>query len=106
MVTDGSRETRPNVLVARMKRSAYLINTSWGAVIDEHGLAWALRERLIAGVTLDAHEHEPQVHPDCRALNNIVLVPHLGSGTRETRKAMADLAVANLVSTLSGVSRP
>ena len=101
-LSDATRHLIDRRRLARMKRSAYLVNTSRGAVIDEDALAWALHERLIAGAALDVHEHEPQVHPGFRALDNIVLIPHLGSGTRETRKAMADLAVANVVSVLSG----
>ncbi|MQA29524.1 MAG: D-glycerate dehydrogenase [Luteitalea sp.] len=87
---------------ARMKRSAYLINTSRGPVIDEGALAWALQQRLIAGAALDVYENEPAVHPDLLSLENVLLVPHLGSGTTETRTAMADLAVANVVAVLSG----
>ena len=85
-----------------MKRSAYLINTSRGPVIDEEALAWALEHRLIAGAALDVYEHEPEVHPDLLPLENVLLVPHLGSGTIETRTAMADLAVDNVVAVLSG----
>ena len=85
-----------------MKRSAYLINTARGPVIDEEALAWALRERLIAGAALDVYEQEPVVHADLLGLENVLLVPHLGSGTTETRTAMADLAVRNVVAVLSG----
>jgi glyoxylate reductase len=85
-----------------MKRSAYLINTARGPVVDEAALAWALRERLIAGAALDVYEEEPIVHPDLLILENVLLVPHLGSGTTETRTAMADLAVSNVVAVLSG----
>jgi glyoxylate reductase len=85
-----------------MKRSAYLINTSRGPVVDEEALAWALKERLIAGAALDVYEREPVVHPDLLGLENALLVPHLGSGTIETRTAMADLAVNNVVAVLSG----
>jgi glyoxylate reductase len=88
--------------LARMKRSAYLINTARGPVIDEAALAWALEQRLIAGAALDVYEHEPSVHPDLLPLENALLVPHLGSGTTETRTAMADLAVSNVVAVLSG----
>jgi glyoxylate reductase len=88
--------------LARMKRSAYLINTSRGPVVDEEALAWALGEHLIAGAALDVYEHEPQVHADLLRLENVLLVPHLGSATRETRTAMADLAVANVLAVLSG----
>jgi glyoxylate reductase len=88
--------------LARMKRSAYLINTSRGPVIDEAALAWALQQHLIAGAALDVYEHEPAIHPDLLPLENVLLVPHLGSGTTETRTAMADLAVDNVLAVLSG----
>jgi len=90
--------------LARMKRSAYLINTARGPVIDEEALAWALQQRLIAGAALDVYEREPIIHPDLFPLENVLLVPHLGSGTTETRTAMADLAVDNVVAVLSGRS--
>lgn len=88
--------------LARMKRSAYLINTARGPVVDEEALAWALQQRLIAGAALDVYEREPIVHPDLFPLENVLLVPHLGSGTTETRTAMADLAADNVVAVLSG----
>jgi glyoxylate reductase len=89
-------------LLARMKRSAYLINTARGPVVDEDALAWALEARLIAGAALDVYEEEPVVHPGLLALDNVLLVPHLGSGTTETRTAMADLAARNVVEVLAG----
>jgi glyoxylate reductase len=85
-----------------MKRSALLVNTARGAIIDEAGLAWALQERLIAGAALDVYEDEPRVHPDLLNLDNVLLAPHLGSATRETRTAMADLAVRNVLAVLGG----
>ena len=88
--------------LARMKRSAYLINTARGPVVDEKALAWALRTRIIAGAGLDVFEHEPNVEPELLTLENVMLVPHLGSGTVETRTAMADLAVRNVEAVLSG----
>jgi len=88
--------------LARMKRTAYLVNTSRGPVVDEEGLAWALREGLIAGAGLDVFEREPVVHPDVLGLENVVLAPHLGSATTETRTAMADLAVSNVLAVLAG----
>ena len=88
--------------LARMKRSAYLINTSRGPVVDEAALAWALKSRLIAGAALDVYEQEPRVHADLLALDNVLLAPHLGSATTETRTAMADLAVQNVAAVLSG----
>ena len=88
--------------LARMKRSAYLINTSRGPVVDEKALAWALKNRIISGAALDVYEDEPQVHPDLLTLENVVLAPHLGSATTETRTAMADLAVRNAIAVLTG----
>jgi glyoxylate reductase len=88
--------------LARMKRGAYLINTSRGPVVDEKALAWALRTRLIAGAGLDVFENEPKVEPELLTLENVMLVPHLGSGTVETRTAMADLAVRNVAAVLAG----
>jgi glyoxylate reductase len=88
--------------LTRMKRSAYLVNTSRGPVVEEEALAWALQQRLIAGAALDVFEKEPGVHPDLLPLENVLLVPHLGSATTETRTAMANLAVDNVVAVLAG----
>jgi glyoxylate reductase len=88
--------------LARMKRSAYLINTSRGPVVDEEALGWALEQHLLAGAALDVYEQEPVVHPSLLRLENVLLVPHLGSGTSETRAAMANLAVDNVVAVLGG----
>ena len=86
----------------RMKRTALLVNTARGALVDEAALAWALGERLIAGAALDVYEHEPRVHADLLAFENVLLAPHIGSATRETRTAMAELAVRNVIAVLSG----
>ena len=88
--------------LSRMKRSAYLINTSRGPVVDEDALAWALGEGIIKGAGLDVYEEEPNVHPGLLKLENVVLVPHLASATTETRAAMYDLAARNVVNVLSG----
>jgi glyoxylate reductase len=87
---------------ARMKRSAFFVNTARGSVVDEAALAWALKERLIAGAALDVYEREPQVSDALLSMENVLLVPHVSSATRETRTAMADLAVRNVVAVLSG----
>jgi len=88
--------------LARMKRTAYLINTSRGPVVDEEALAWALKERLIAGAALDVYEKEPEIHAGLMSLENVLLIPHLASATTETRTAMADLAVSNAIAVLNG----
>lgn len=86
-----------------MKRSAYLINTSRGPVVDEAALIRALQEDRIAGAGLDVMEREPvgPASPPC-ALPNVVLQAHAGSATVETRRAMMELAVANLLDALEG----
>ena len=88
--------------LSRMKRSAYLINTSRGPVVDEDALVWALREGIIKGAGLDVYEDEPKVHAGLLTLENVVLVPHLASATDGTRLAMADLAVQNAINVLTG----
>jgi glyoxylate reductase len=88
--------------LVNMKPSAYLINTSRGPVVDEDALVLALREGLIAGAALDVYEREPMVHSGLLGLSNVVLSPHLGSATHETRTAMADLAARNLMEVISG----
>lgn len=103
--TPGGPATRHLIdrkALARMKRSAFLVNTARGSVIDEEALVWALNERLIAGAALDVFEQEPQVHPGLLSFENVLLVPHLGSATRETRTAMADLAARNVIAVLAG----
>ena len=88
--------------LARMKRTAFLVNTSRGPVVDEEALVWALNEHLIAGAALDVYAREPEVPAAFWSLENVVLAPHLGSATRETRTAMIDLAVSNVLAVLSG----
>lgn len=88
--------------LARMKRSAILVNTARGALVDEEALAWALSAHLIAGAALDVFEREPGDQPLLKDFENVLLVPHLGSATRETRTAMAELAVRNALAVLNG----
>jgi len=101
-LTDETRHLIDKRALARMKRSAYLVNTARGPVVDEAALAWALEHHLLAGAALDVYENEPAIHPDLLGLENVLLVPHLGSGTTETRTAMADLAADNVLAVLAG----
>ena len=86
----------------RMKPTAYLINTARGEVVDEQALAQALWFETIAGAGLDVYDGEPAVHPDLRACDNAVLVPHLGSATYETREAMGFRVIENLQAFFAG----
>jgi lactate dehydrogenase-like 2-hydroxyacid dehydrogenase len=88
--------------LARMRPHAILVNTARGDLVDEAALAEALRAGTIAGAGLDVYEREPQVHPDLLGLENVALLPHLGSATRETRRAMGERALANLVAFFDG----
>jgi len=99
-LTDATRHLFDAAVLARMKPSAILINTSRGAVIDEAALARALHDGVIAGAALDVFEHEPDVDPVLRGLDNVVLVPHLGSATHETRRAMGMLCADALETVL------
>jgi phosphoglycerate dehydrogenase-like enzyme len=101
-LTPDTRHMIDKRAFSRMKRSAYLINTARGPVVDEDALAWALQQHLLAGAALDVYENEPAVHPDLLTLENVLLVPHLASGTTETRTAMADLAADNVLAVLGG----
>ncbi len=85
-----------------MKPAAFLVNTARGPLVDEAALVEALCDGAIAGAGLDVYEHEPEVHPGLRELDNVVLLPHLGSATRETRTEMALLAARNVIAVLSG----
>ena len=89
-----------------MKDTAVLVNTSRGPVVDEAALAQALRDGEIFGAGLDVFENEPEVHPDLLALDSAVIIPHLGSATVDTRRAMGLLAVENVFAALDGERPP
>jgi gluconate 2-dehydrogenase len=87
--------------LALMKPSATLINIARGGIVDDAALAAALRDKRIAAAGLDVFEGEPKVHPDLLTVPNVVLTPHIASATVPTRRAMADLAVDNLIAYLT-----
>ncbi|WP_038209355.1 2-hydroxyacid dehydrogenase [Xenophilus azovorans] len=95
--TPESHHTIGAAELALMKPTATLINIARGGIVDDAALAAALREKRIAAAGLDVFEGEPQVHPDLLTVPNVVLTPHIASATVPTRRAMADLAVDNLV---------
>lgn len=88
--------------LAIMKSSAVLINTSRGAIIDEKALAHALEKRLIAGAGLDVYEQEPVITKKLLTLANVVLTPHIGSASFETRKRMATMAAQSIIDVWKG----
>ncbi|MGA7910482.1 MAG: D-glycerate dehydrogenase [Candidatus Dormiibacterota bacterium] len=90
----------------QMKRSAILINTSRGPVVDEAALVEALTARKIAGAALDVYEREPAVHPGLIAMPNVVLAPHIASATVRTRSEMSAMAARNMVTALRGLRPP
>ena len=85
-----------------MKPTSYLVNTSRGPVVDEGALVEALREKRIEGAGLDVYENEPVLAPGLTSLDNVVLMPHVGSATVETRMKMAHMAAENLLAGLRG----
>jgi glyoxylate reductase len=96
----GARE------LSLMKKTAYLINTARGAIVDEAALVRALTKKQIAGAGLDVFEHEPKLDKALRKMTNVVLTPHLGSATPEVRDAMANIVVDNILAFLGGHKLP
>jgi glyoxylate reductase len=101
-LTTETRHLINQATLAGMKRSAYLVNAARGPIVDEAALVWGLENRLIAGAALDVYEREPEIERGLLAFENVVLSPHLGSSTIETRTTMIHLAVDNLIAVLSG----
>lgn len=101
-LTPGTRHLLDAAALARMKPSAILINTGRGPVIDEDALVAALAQGTIAGAGLDVYEHEPKIHAGLLALPNVVLTPHIGSATRETRSRMAEAVADDILRVLRG----
>ena len=100
-----SRETRhlmSDAQFALMKKTAFVVNTARGPVIDEAALVRALKDKKIAGAGLDVYEFEPQVSAELVAMPNVVLTPHLGSGVLELREGMANVVVDNTIALIEG----
>ena len=93
-------------LLSLMKKTAYIINTSRGPIVDEAALVEALRNNVIAGAALDVYENEPTLAPGLAELENVILTPHIASATEETRQAMSVLAAQNIVEALEGRTPP
>lgn len=105
-LTPGTRHLISADALSRMKPTAYLINTARGPIVDEKALVEALRERRIAGAGLDVYEDEPSLAPGLAELDNVVILPHIGSGSIETRTKMAQMAAANIVAFFRGEPPP
>ena len=104
--TTETRHSIGKAELALMKPSAFIINTARGNIIDEEALVQALAAGQIRGAGLDVFENEPKVHPGLMRLNNVTLLPHIGSATAETRSRMAGLAAQNLIAFLDGRRPP
>ena len=89
-----------------MSKNSFLINTARGSIVDEKALAYAVKNNSIAGTGLDVYEHEPRIHPDLLKSDRVVLLPHIGSGTVETREAMGYRVLENLTAFFAGHSPP
>jgi glyoxylate reductase len=89
-----------------MKKTAFLINTARGPIVDEAALVRALKKKQIAGAGLDVFEHEPKVSAELRKLPNVVLAPHLGSAVAELREQMAHIVVDNILAVIAGRRPP
>lgn len=105
-LNDESRHVIDAAALARMRRSAILVNTARGPLVDEAALVDALRAGTIAAAGLDVFEREPALAEGLAACENAVLVPHLGSATTAARGAMVRLACANIVEVLAGRRPP
>jgi len=105
-LNEGTRHLIDGSALGKMRNTAYLINTSRGPVVDEKALAKALGEGKIAGAGLDVYEKEPEVLPGLMELENVVLLPHMGSATLETRTRMARKGAENLLAGLRGKRPP
>jgi glyoxylate reductase len=105
-LTEHTRHLIGKKELALMRNTAYLINTARGAVVDEAALAEALAAGRPAGAGLDVYEHEPDIHSGLLRLSNVVLLPHLGSATAQTRIRMGMMVIENITAALAGREPP
>jgi glyoxylate reductase len=105
-LTDETRHVFNAATFKAMKKSAIFVNTTRGPVVDEAALAAALHGGEIFAAGLDVYEDEPRICPELLTVSNIVLLPHIGSSTLETRSAMANLAAENIIAVLKGNMPP
>ncbi len=101
-LTAETQHLLSNKEFALMKNSAFIVNTARGAVIDEKALINALKNKQIAGAGLDVFENEPQISSELLTFDNVVLTPHIGTGTIETRVDIAKCAAENILEFLNG----
>jgi glyoxylate reductase len=101
-LTPATRGLLGRDAIAKLKPTAIVLNTARGPVVDEDALAEALQSGRLAAAGFDVHRDEPRAHPVLRTLDNVVLLPHLGSATFATRRAMAVMAATDLVASLAG----
>ncbi|MBN2383572.1 D-glycerate dehydrogenase [bacterium] len=101
-LTDQTRHLCNHRFFSQCKKTAVFVNTSRGPVVDEEALVAALEHKMIAGAGLDVYEREPLVHPELLNKENVVLLPHIGSATFETRENMAILAATSILEAMAG----
>ncbi len=105
-LVDATRHLINGEKLTLMKKTAYLINTSRGPVVDEKALVQALKDKVIKGAALDVYEEEPKLAPGLAELPNTILTPHTASATEGTRSKMAEMAATNIIMALDGLTPP
>ena len=105
-MNESTRSMIGKAEIAQMRRTVYLVNTARGAIVDEPALIEALEQGRLAGAGLDVYPEEPRVHPRLLALPNVVLLPHIGSATHETRVRMGMMVLENIAAVLAGREAP
>jgi glyoxylate reductase len=105
-LTPQTRHMMGEAQFARMKPTAFFVNTARGPLVDEEALVRALEAKHIAGAGLDVFEHEPRPHPLLLAMPNVVVTPHVGSGVTAVRARMAEIAASNIIAILNGAAPP